>query len=124
LFRLPDIRWAAAALVLFAAGGIGTSVARETGRERSDAEDDPAEAEDPAGAEEVGEAGAEEQQPAEDDDVGVEDPREVLGGETEVGLHLRQGDADDRRVHDDHGLGEGDESERDPASRCRRCGRR
>ena len=41
------------------------------------------------GAEQVGEPAAEQQQAAEGDDVGVEDPREVLGAEAEVGADLR-----------------------------------
>ena len=48
--------------------------------EGTDGEDRPADAEDAAGAEQVGQPAAEQQQAAERDDVGVEDPAEVLRG--------------------------------------------
>ena len=73
-------------------------------------------AEDAAGAEQVREPAAEEQEAAERDDVGVEDPAEPLRGEAEVVLHLRQRDADDGGVHDDHELGRGDDAESKPAA--------
>ena len=63
--------------------------AGEARHQRTDGQDDPAEAEDPAGPEQVGQPAAEQQQAAERDDVGVEDPAQALGGEAEVGLHLR-----------------------------------
>ena len=91
-------------------------VAGEPGHQRAGGEDDPAEAEDAAGAEQVREPAAEEQQAAERDDVGVEDPAEPLRGEAEVVLHLRQRDADDGGVHDDHELGRGDDAESEPAA--------
>ena len=108
-----------------AAGELDGGVAGGTGDNRPGEQDGPAGDEHLAGAEQVGQAAAEQQQPAERDHVGVEHPRQVLGGEAQVGLHLRQGHADDGRVHDDHELGGGDEAERPPAAvaRGRRCGR-
>jgi hypothetical protein len=54
--------------------------------------------------EQVRQASAEQQQPAEGDDVDVEHPGQVGLGEPEVDLHVRQGDPDDRRIHDHHEL--------------------
>ena len=50
----------------------------------ADDQDDPAGGEHPARTEHVGELAAEQKQPAEGDDVGVEDPGQVLLGEPEV----------------------------------------
>ena len=72
-------------------------------------------AEDAAGAEQVGEPAAEEQQAAERDDVGVEDPAEALGVKPRSCCIFGQRDADDGGVHDDHELGRGDEPEGEPA---------
>jgi hypothetical protein len=52
--------------------------AGEAGGERAGEEDRPAGREDPPGAEQAGQASAEQQQAAEGDDVGVEDPGQVL----------------------------------------------
>ena len=101
------------------ASSTATSIG-EAGGERAGGQDGPAGGEDPAGAEQVGQPAAEQQQAAEGDDVGVEDPATAVGGEAEVGLDLGQRDADDRGVHDDHELGERDERERRPAPRV--CG--
>ena len=60
------------------------------GHQRPGREHDPAGGEDATGSEQVREPAAEEQQAAERDDVGVEDPAEALGCEAEVVLNLRQ----------------------------------
>ena len=59
----------------------------------------------PAAAEEVAGAGAQEQQPAEGEQVRVEHPGELAPRETEALLDVREGDVDDGRVQDDHELG-------------------
>ena len=61
--------------------------------------------EGPAPAEEVARAGAEEQQAAEGEDVGVEDPRELAAREAEARLDVGQRDVDDGGVEHDHELG-------------------
>ena len=65
---------------------------------------------------EVGEAAAEQQQAAEGERVGGDDPLAVAVGEAEVGLGGGQRDVHDRRVEHDHQLGEGDDGERPPAA--------
>ena len=92
---------------------------RQPGGEGTDGQGGPADAEDAAGAEQVGQPTAQQEQAAEGDDVRVEHPAQVLGAEAEVGLHLRQGDPDDRRVHDDHELRCGDQTQRQPAPAAR-----
>ena len=99
-----------------AAGDLDADVAGGAGEHASRRQDEPAGDEDLPGPEEVGEPAAEQQQSAEGDDVGVEHPRQRLGGEAELGLHVGEGDADDRRVHDDDELGGGDECEPEPAA--------
>lgn len=71
--------------------------------------------EDLAGPDEVGEASAEEQEAAEDDHIGVEDPLELALREAQVLLHLGERDPDDRRVHDDHELCGGEHDKCPPA---------
>ena len=97
-----------------ATGQFDADGAGQAGDGGPDQQDGPAGGEDAAGAEQVGQSPAEQQQTAERDDVGVEHPGQVLLGEAEVGLHLGQGDPDDRGVHDDHELGGGDEPEGPP----------
>ena len=58
---------------------------------------------------------AEQQQAAERQRVGGDDPLAVVVGEAEVGLRRRQRDVHDRRVEHDHQLGEAEHGE-DPAS--------
>jgi hypothetical protein len=89
----------------------------EAGGERAGGQDRPAGEEQALGAEQVGQAAAQEEQAAEGDDVGVEDPREVAGAEAEIALDLGQGHADDRRVHDHHELRERDDGKGRPAPR-------
>jgi hypothetical protein len=66
---------------------------------------------------EVGDAAAEQQQGAERERVGRDDPLAVLVAEAEVGLGVGQGDVDDGAVEDDDELREGDDDEHPPASR-------
>ena len=74
---------------------------------RSDDEDAPA-------SEQVGRAPAEQQEAAEDERVGADDPLEVLLREPEVELDRRQRDVDDRDVEDGHELHREDERECKP----------
>ena len=76
-----------------------------------DGQDRPAGDEHALGAEEVGESASQQEQTAEGDHVGVEHPREVVLVKAQVLLDVGQGDADDRRVHDDHELGQRDDRE-------------
>jgi hypothetical protein len=93
-------------------GGVG-----QAGGEGASGEDRPAQAEQPLGAEQVAQPAAEEQQAAEGDHVGVEHPREVPGGEAEVGTDVGQRHADDGRVHDHHQLRTRDDGQGRPAPR-------
>ena len=75
---------------------------REAAGQRGEREQDEAGDEQPAAAEQVGHAAAQQQEAAEGERVGVDDPREVVLGELEVAADRRQRDVDDRRVeHDD-----------------------
>ena len=67
--------------------------------------------EDAAAAEDVAGAGAEQQQAAEGQGVGVDHPRQVGGGEVQRGLDVGQGDVHDRRVEHDHQLAGQDQGE-------------
>ena len=87
-------------------------------------EADQADEEDRLAAEQVGYAAAEQQQAAERQGVGGDDPLPVVVGEAEVLLRGGQRDVHDGRVQDDHELGEADDGEDPPAPRAgRRCGR-
>ena len=66
-------------------------------------------------AEEVAEAAAEQQQAAERERVGGDDPLAGVVGEAEVVLRDGQRDVHDRRVEHDHQLGDAEQRE-DPAS--------
>ena len=55
-----------------------------------------------AAADEVADPPGQQEQAAEGDEVGVDDPREVRGGKAEVALDRGQGDADDGLVDDGH----------------------
>ena len=70
--------------------------------------------EQPAPAEQVGHAAAEQQEAAEEQRVGVDDPREVVLGEVEVAADRRQRDVDDGCVEDDDELRQRQQRERDP----------
>ena len=71
--------------------------------------------EDFAPAEQVGRAAAEQEEAAEGEDVGVDDPGQVLLGEVERVADRRQGDVDDRGVEDDDELGRGQQDQGPPA---------
>ena len=58
----------------------------------------------------------EQQQAAEGDQVGVDDPGEVALGEAEVVLDRGQRDVDDRRVEDDHQHPRAEDVEGEPAA--------
>ena len=70
--------------------------------------------EDAAAAEQVARPAAEQQQAAERERVGVDDPLEAVGGEPEIGLDRGQGDVHDRDVEDDHELRDGEHGEGEP----------
>ena len=72
----------------------------EPAEQRADREDDEPDHEDAATPEQVGEAAAEQQEAAEDEGVGRDDPLQVLLREPEVGLNRRKRDVDDRDVED------------------------
>ena len=74
-----------------------------------DGEDGETDLEGAAAAEDVAEAPPEEQEPAEGERVGVEDPREGRGAEGEVGVDARERDVHDRGVEHDHQLGDQDD---------------
>src|SRR5436190_1372377 len=65
-------------------------------------------------AEPVPEPAAQEQEAAEDERVGVDDPLQSAVGQVEVVLDRRQGNVHDRRVEDDHELRQADEDKDDP----------
>ena len=70
--------------------------------------------EHPPAAEQVGEPPAEQQEAAEGEHVGVDDPGEVVLGEVEGGADRRQRDVDDRGVEDDDELRHAQQRQRDP----------
>jgi hypothetical protein len=104
-----------AAEALEAAGGDqhpgagGEAVEQRGGREDEHAGD-----EQPAPADEVGGAAAEQQEPAEHQRVGVDHPLQVRRRELEVVLDRRQRDVHDRGVEDDHELREADQHQDEP----------
>ena len=67
-------------------------------------------------APEVGEAAAEQQQAAEGERVGGDDPLALAVGEAEVGLRGGEGDVHDGGVEHHHQLGEADDGERHPVT--------
>jgi hypothetical protein len=86
----------------------------EAVEERGACEHDHACEEDALAAEQIAGAAAEEQEAAEGQRVGVDDPLQVALGHVQVGLDRRQGDVHDRRVEDDHELRQADEAEDEP----------
>ena len=82
--------------------------------ERGEREDRQAGDEQAPAAEQVGRTTAEQQEAAEHERVGVDDPLEVLVGEAQIRLDRRQGDVHDRRVEDDHELREAHDDEHEP----------
>jgi hypothetical protein len=88
-------------------------------QDRGDGEDGDAEQEHALAADEVTESAGEQQQAAERDEEGVDDPGEITLGEMEVALDRRQGDVHDRRVEHDHELREADDHEGHPPAAIR-----
>ena len=76
----------------------------EAAGERGEREDDQAEHEHAPAAEQVGEPAAEQQEAAEGERVGVDDPGQVVAGEVQLRADRRQRDVDDRGVDHDHEL--------------------
>ena len=72
--------------------------------------------EDPPPAEEVAEATGQQEDAAEGDEVGVDDPGQARLAEAEVALDGGQGDVHDRRVEDDHEHPGAQDREREPAA--------
>src|SRR6185437_12749564 len=91
------------------AGALGEPAGQRGGREQDQADDEHA-----ATTEQVGHAATKEQEASEDEDVGVDHPREVVLREVEVAADRRQRDVDDRRVEDDDELGGGEQRQRQP----------
>ena len=79
-------------------------VGREPARQRGEREEDQAEHEDAPAPEQVGQPPAQQQEAAEGEDVGVDDPGQVALGEVERFADRRQRHVDDRGVEDDDEL--------------------
>ena len=88
---------------------VGEPAEQRRGRE----EDEPGE-EDPLAADQVAGATAEQQEPAEQQRVRVDDPLEARLGEPELRLDRRERDVHDRRVEDHHELRQADEDQDEP----------
>ena len=78
-------------------------------------EDDEAGDEEQLPPEEVGGTAAEQEKPAKDKRVRIDDPLQARGGEMEVALDRRQRHVHDRRVQDDHELGDANDHQDEPA---------
>ena len=65
--------------------------------------------------EEVAEPTAEQQEAAEGQQIGVDDPRERLLREAEIVADRRQGDVHDRGIEHDHQVAEAEHVEGEPA---------
>ena len=89
---------------------------REPAGERREREERDPEQEQPAMAVEVAEPAAEQQEAAEGQQVGVDDPRERGLREAEVVPDRRQRDVHDRRVEHDHQVAEAEDDQRDRAA--------
>ncbi len=87
---------------------------REPVHQRGEREDHEPDQEDPLAPEQVAGAAAEEQEAAEDERVGSDDPLEAGFAQVEILLDRRQGDVHDRAVEDDHELREADQDQDDP----------
>ncbi len=86
-----------------------------------DGEAEQAADERPLAPEQVAEPAAEQQQRAERQRVGGDDPLARVVGEAEVLLRAGQGDVHDRRVQHDHQLRDGDHREDEPAALVMGC---
>jgi len=85
---------------------------RQPGAQRADAEDGEPGEEHGTPAEEVGGAAAEQQEAAEAERVGADDPLQPVGGEADAGLDVGQGDVHDRDVQHHHELRDGKHRQR------------
>ncbi len=94
---------------------------REAPDERGDGEAGDAENEEPAMPEEVAKPPAEQQEAAERQQVGVDDPGERRLAEAEVGPDRRQRDIHDDRVEDDHQVRGAEQEERSQRRRSASC---
>jgi hypothetical protein len=96
-----------------------------TMRERGRGEEEHTDDEHLATSEQVAESATEEQQAADGQGVGVDDPRQAGLAEAEIGLDVGQRDVDDGAVEHDHQLGSADDGEGEPepstgsVGRCR-----
>jgi AcrR family transcriptional regulator len=86
----------------------------QSAEQRGAGEEDHPRDEEPAAAQQVGQAAAQQQEAAEDQGVGVDDPRQVVLLEVQVAADRGQRDVDDRGVEDDDELRAGQEGEREP----------
>ena len=86
---------------------------RQAAGQRGEREEHEAADEHPPAPEQVGEPSAEQQEAAEEEGVGVDDPGEVVLAELEVAADRREGDVDDRGVDDDQELGHREQDEGD-----------
>ena len=84
-------------------------------RERGEREEDDSSQEQPAVSEEVAEPAAEQQEPAERQQVRVHDPCQRGVRESEVRLDRRKRDADDRHVEHDHQVAQAEDEQCEPA---------
>ena len=91
-------------------------------RQRREGEHRQAEQEDPFAADQVTDATGKQEQAAERDQVGIDDPGEARLREAEIVLDRRQGDVHDCLVEDDHQEAGAQHDERQPAGRSDRCG--
>ena len=97
-------------------------VGRDSAQGRGHGEQrDPAE-KDALSPEQVTEAAGEQQEAAERDQEGVDDPGQIALGEVEITLDRGQRHVHDRRVEHDHELGQADDHEGQPAAAIRRDG--
>ena len=88
----------------------------EPAQQRGDREDGQADHEDPPAPDEVAEPTGEQEQAAEADQIGVDDPGEARLREAEIALDRRQRDVDDRHIEDDHEHSDAQHDERRPAA--------
>jgi hypothetical protein len=87
-------------------------VRRQAVEQRREREHDDARAQHAASPVQVAGTTAEQQQAAEGQHVGGDDPRQCFGGDVEVALDARQGDVADRVVEHQHELSGGDDEKR------------
>ncbi len=86
---------------------------RKPAQQGRQAEERDAGEEHPSPAEEIAASPAEQEQPPEGEDVGVDDPDQTGRGEAEGALHRRERDVHDGEIEHHHELGRGDHHERE-----------